>query len=466
MTEEKKNRVVVIDDTGEVSRIKTEKEIVQENKELENALKPKENELDPEILRKLKEKKEGSVKATSKRDRSLYFGFVGLGQAGGNVGEICYGLGYETCIFNTATQDLEHINLPNNRKIFLSFGLGGAGKELDNGRQAIEQNGELILNKLNETFSDDQEMLMLVVSGGGGTGSGGAEGMLGLMSTLGKPVGVIYILPMESEDALSKHNSVVTLGKLAKMASSDVITTLIVVDNSRIELLYPGLSKAEFWTTANKAIIEPLHLFNHLSSQPSKYGSLDPMDYGRLFTAGDLLTYGMLEVENYRETTAISEAIIDNLESGLLASDFNLKDTRFGGFIITGNSEVLSNLPAVNINYANHVLSETCDSPSLVSGVYEQPIEKDVVRVYTMFSGLGLPTARIEGLKNEAAQRMAILKEKETNRAEKMMIDYGAGTESQSKAQEVHRIIQQKKSGFGKLTSNAMNKQVKDRRKR
>jgi cell division GTPase FtsZ len=381
------------------------------------------------------------------------------------ITETFYGLGYEACVFNTATQDLEHISLPNDKKIFLPFALGGAGKELDNGRQAVEQNGELVINKLNESFGDDQEMLILAVSGGGGTGSGGAEGMLGLMSTLGKPIGVIYVLPMESEDALSKHNSVITLGKLAKMASTDVITTLIVVDNSKIELIYPGLSKAEFWGTANNAIVEPLHLFNYLSAQPTKYDSLDSMDFGRVFTTGDCTTYGMLEVENYMDTTAIAEAIVENLEGGLLANDFNLKETRFGGFIITGNPDVLAKLPAVNVNYASHMISEACDSPSLVNGVYEQPITKDVVRVYTLFSGLGLPSARVEGLKTEAAQRMAVLKEKEASRADKMAVDYGAGTDSQSKAQEVHRIIQQKKSGFGKLTSNA-GRQVKDRRKR
>ena len=467
MSEKKvENRVVVTDDTGEVARVKTEAEIVKENAELEKLLKPKEQPLDPEVLEKLKQKKEDTMRAVSVRDRSLYFGVVGLGQAGSRVSETFYSLGYEACVFNTATQDVEHIALPNNKKIFLPFALGGAGKELDNGRQAIEQNGELIIQKLNESFGDDQEMLILAVSGGGGTGSGGAEGMLGLMATLNKPIGVIYILPMESEDALSKHNSVVTLGKLAKMASTDVITTLIVVDNSKIELIYPGLSKAEFWGTANNAIVEPLHLFNYLSAQPTKYDSLDSMDFGRIFTTGDCTIYGMLEVSNYMETTAIAEAVVENLESGLLASDFNLKETRFGGFMVTGNPEVLAKLPAININYASHMISEACDSPSLVSGVYEQNIEKDVVRVYTLFSGLGLPAGRIENLKTEAGQQMAVLKEKEQSRADRMIVDYGAGTDSQSKAQEVHRIIQQKKSGFGKLTSNAGKRMVKDRRKR
>lgn len=475
--ETKKNRVVVTDDSGDVTRVKSDAEIVEENKKLEEALKTKnvepQPELDANLLKKLKVKKKNTeaekMKTMAKRDRSLYFGVVGLGQAGSRIAETFYGLGYESCVFNTATQDLEHINLPENKKTFLPFALGGAGKELDNGRQAVEQNGQAVINKLNEVFDDTQEMLIIAASGGGGTGSGGLEALIGLASTLGKPIGVIYVLPMESEDALSKHNSVVTLSKVAKMASTDTITTLMVVDNAKIEILYPGMSKAEFWPTANSAIVEPLHLFNHLSAIPSKYDSLDSMDFGRLFTTGDCTIYGMLEIEDYMETTAIAEAIMENLETGLLASDFDLAETRFGGYIVTGNSEVLTNLPAVNVNYASHVISEACDSPSLVSGVYERPIKKDVVRVYTMFSGLGLPHARIDALKEEAGARMEVLRNKEKNRADKMIVDYGSGTETQTKIQEVHRMVAQKKSGFGKLTNNASGRiaqKIKDRRKR
>ena len=109
MTEEIKNRVVVIDDTGEETRAKTEEEVAKENQEMEYAFKsPDKNpepQLDPSVLEKLKaikmSKEEGKeMKAVAKRDRSLYFGVVGLGQAGSRVAETFYGLGYEACVFN------------------------------------------------------------------------------------------------------------------------------------------------------------------------------------------------------------------------------------------------------------------------------------------------------------------------------------------------------------------------------
>ncbi len=468
MIEEKKetNEIIVSETIKEENSEKTQNEIVKENKELEESLKPK---LDENILSRLKARKKEEPMSTitvAKRDRSLYFGVVGLGQAGSRIAETFYSLGYEACVMNTATQDLEFIQVPDNRKLFLPFALGGAGKELDNGRAAIEQNNQIILDKVNSLFDDKHEMILLAVSGGGGTGSGGAESMVELLSTLGKPVGVIYVLPMDSEDSLSKHNAVTTLGKLAKLASTDVVTTLIVVDNAKIELLYQGMSKAEFWPTANNAIVEPLHLFNHLSATATPYDSLDSMDFGRIFTAGDCTIFGTIEVENYMETTAIAEAVMDNLEDSLLASDFDLKEARFGGFIVTGNAEILRSLPAENIHYAQHMISEACDYAQLFKGVYELPVKKDVVKIYTMFSGLGLPAARIDALKEEAKQQMERISEKEKSRASHMIIDYGEGNETKQQAKEIRRKITQKKSGFGKLTNNANRTKVIDRRKR
>lgn len=436
--------------------------IDEENKEFEKIMeKPK---LDKDVIAALQQMKEKKITVPERLKVSINFGIVGLGQAGSRVAEIFSDFGYNVCVMNTAKQDLEYIKLSDKDKLFLPFSLGGAGKDLDNGRMAIEQNAEMIMEFINNRF-DDSEMLILAISGGGGTGSGGAESLIGLLKSLGKPVGVIFILPMESEDSLSKHNTIVTLGKLSQMAATDVITSLMVADNARVEIIYPGLSKAEFWPTANRAMIEPLHLFNNLSATPSKYESLDSMDFGRILTAGDCTIFGMMEIENYMEETAIAEAVVNNLEDSLLASDFSLKETRFGGFIITGSEKALRSLPAVNINYAAHMIGEVCEAAQLVSGVYEIPTEEDVIKVYTMFSGLGLPATRINVLKAQAKEQMDKIKIKEDGRVEKMTIDYEAN-QTQTKAQEIHTRIKQKSSAFGKLTANSPAQKIVDRRKR
>jgi len=443
---------------------KSEQEVEEDNSKFNEMMEqPK---LDKNVIATLQQMKKGKPEKDEdeKSKVSINFGVIGLGQAGSRIAETFSDFGYDVCVLNTAEQDLEYIDLPDSKKLFLPFSLGGAGKDLDNGRQAVEQNAEKIMDFVSTKF-DNSEMLILAISGGGGTGSGGAESLVGLLKSLGKPLGVIFILPMESEDSLSKHNTIVTLGKLSQMAATDVITSLMVTDNAKVELIYPGLSKADFWPTANKAMVEPLHLFNNLSATPTKYDSLDSMDFGRILTAGDCTIFGMMEVENYLEETAIAEAVINNLEESLLASDFSLKETRFGGFIITGNEKALKNLPAVNINYASHMIGEVCESAQLVSGVYESPTEEDKIKVYTMFSGLGLPATRINILKAQAKEQMDKIKIKEDGRVDKMTIDYEAN-QTQTKAQEIHKRIKQKNSAFGKLTTNAQSNKIVDRRKR
>jgi len=240
----------------------------------ENSLKPKDKKASLEEILKEKEemkketKKDMTVMLVEEQDRSLSVGVIGVGQCGSKIAEEFYSRGYPAVAINTATQDLKHINIPEDKKLFLDYALGGAGKDLEIGRAATEEYSQEILDHVQESLGDC-DMLTLTVSGGGGTGSGSAETMISLLAGLEKPLSVIFVLPMTSEDAVSKHNAIQTLAKLAKLAGADVINSLSVVDNAKIESMYPDLSMSQFWKTANTSIVEPLHLFNKLSANES-----------------------------------------------------------------------------------------------------------------------------------------------------------------------------------------------------
>jgi cell division GTPase FtsZ len=449
MSDEVKNRVVVTENE-QVKRIKSDREIVEENAKLEEELKGK------------TEEENMSVTMIEQQDRSVNVGVVGVGQCGSKLAEEFYNRGYTALVVNTAMQDLKPIKIPERHKLFLDYALGGAAKDLETGAAAAEEHADKILEVLEESF-EDNEVLMLVTSGGGGTGSGSAETMVKLMAQLDKPLTVVYVLPLSSEDTLAKHNSIQTLSKLAKLAREDVINSLMVVDNAKIELLNPGKSMAEFWRVANNAIVEPVHLFNKLSSTPSEYTSLDPMDFTRIFVGtGDCALYGMIEVDEYLEEDALAEAVITNMENGLLASEFDLKQTRSAGVIVTGSKEVLQQIPATNIEYGFAMVNKLCNEGTQVfRGVYEVP-DQDNLRVYSLFSGLGLPEERIGELKAEAERHMAALKGKEDNRASNMTIDVGK-TQAVSAADALHKKIKTKKSAMGKIKRNS--KRVIDRRR-
>ena len=401
-----------------------------------------------------------AAKIVSTKDRSIVLGVLGSGQAGSRIAEAFYKLGYDACVVNTAMQDLKFIDIPDSSKLLLEHGLGGAAKEIEIGRAAAESHRGEILQLVNEKLQNSQ-INVLCLSLGGGSGAGSCETLVELMSGLGKPLVVITVLPMDTEDAQTKSNALETLSKLAKLTQSKKVNNLIVVDNAKIEAIYHNISQVDFFSTANKAIVDPIDIFNTLSSMPSAVKGLDPMEWGKLFTDGEGLTvYGELTIENYAEDTAIAEAVVNNLNGNLLAGGFDLKQSRYVGVIIAANKDVWAKIPAASITYAMAMVNDQCGTPKGVfKGIYTIDTPDPVVKVYSMFTGLGLPDSRVTQLKKEAQEHMQNVKGKDEQRNLNLQLDTGTN-ETVSAAQKVKEKMAQKASAFGKLVGG-----VVDRRK-
>jgi hypothetical protein len=213
---------------------------------------------------------------------------------------------------------------------------------------------------------------------------------------------------------------------------------------------------------ANKAIVEPIDVFNTLSYLPSSVKGLDPAEFTKLLIDGEGLTiYGELIVNNYEEDTAIAEAIINNLDSNLLAGGFDLKQTKYAGAIIAANKDVWAKIPSSSVNYAASMIADQCGTPKgIFRGVYTIDSPDDNVKVYSWFAGLGLPTSRVEQLKRDAKERMQTVKDKEGQRTMNLQLETGTN-ETVSAAQKIKDKIAQKSSAFGKLMGNP----IIDRRK-
>jgi cell division GTPase FtsZ len=401
-----------------------------------------------------------AAKIVSKKDRSIVLGVLGTGQAGSRIAEAFYKLGYDAVAVNTAMQDLKFIDIPDSNKLLLEHGLGGAAKEIEIGKAAAESHRGEILQLVNEKLQHSQ-INVLCLSLGGGSGAGSCETMVDLLASLGKPLVVIAALPMDTEDAQTKSNALETLAKLAKATQTKRVNNLIVVDNAKIEAIYQNVSQVDFFSTANKAIVEPIDIFNTLSSMPSAVNGLDPMEWGKLFTDGEGLTvYGELTIENFAEDTAIAEAVVNNLNGNLLAGGFDLKQSRYVGVIIAANKEVWAKIPSSSITYAMAMVNDQCGTPKGVfKGIYTVESPDPVVKVYSMFAGLGLPDSRVTQLKKEAQEHMQNVKGKDEQRNLNLNLDTGTN-ETVSAAQKVKEKMAQKASAFGKLVGG-----VVDRRK-
>jgi len=423
--------------------------------------------MEDETLTKLKEKlnqkskdAQMAAKIVSKKERSLSIGVVGSGQAGSKIAESFYKLGYDAIVLNTAHQDLKHIDLPDSNKLLLDYGIAGAAKDLSLGKSAAETFTNEILGLVNDKLGDCQVHL-LTFALGGGSGAGSSEVLIELLSQTGKPLIAIVALPMDSEDAQTKHNALETLSKLTKFLQTKKLHNLIVVDNAKLEVILQDVSQLNFYSSANQKIADIFDAFNTLSSQPSSVKALDTAEFSKLLIDGEgLSVYGDFEVENYNEPEALASAIIENLDNTTLANGFDLKQTRYAGVMVAASEKTLNKLPSVAVNYAMSMVQERCSTPKgIYKGIYTVPSNRDVVKVYFMFSGLGLPTERIDQLKQEAKERMNQIKDKDVQRNLSLHLDTGVES-TISEAQKIKQKIEASKSPFAKLLKGNL-----DRRK-
>lgn len=432
-------------------------------------VKASEDQVDLSKLAALKAKSQAKQQETkmaskivAKKERSLSLGVVGSGQAGSRIAEAFYKLGYDSVVINTAMQDLKFIDIPDSNKLLLEYGVGGASKELAIGAAAAEANRGEIANLLHDKLSGSK-INVLCLSLGGGSGAGSCDTLIDILSEIGKPVVVMTVLPMDTEDALAKSNALETLSKLSSYAKNKKIANLIVIDNAKLEAIYSDVSQMDFYSTANKAIVEPLDIFNTYSSMPSSTKALDSMEFLKILIDGEGLSlYGELTVENYQDDTSIAEAVVSNLNGNLLASGFDLTQSKYVGFMVIANKNVWSKIPAASINYASAMINDLCGSPKGVfKGIYVSDSTEDVVKVYSFFSGLGLPNGRVEQLKKETKELQSNVKAKDDQRSLNLQLDTGVNAEI-SAAQKIKNQISAKNSTFGKFLGNNV---VKDRRK-
>jgi len=393
----------------------------------------------------------GSIKMSTIEERSIQFGIVGVGQGGSRLAESFYSVGrYPTVAVNSASQDLTFIKLPEANKLHMDYSLGGAGQDMGVGEEIFEAYKDDVEKLLDRVFGEDVNCMVACVGLGGGTGSGSIIGLIDILSQHGLPVIVICTLPLSNEGALTKNNAIRTLDKLAKLSAGGAISGLVVIDNAKIEQIYPNLSESKFWEVANASIIDVLDGFNKLTSKPSKFTSLDPMDFAKVMTEGNCTIFGKVDVKDYMDEDAIARALTDHLKAGLLADGFNLEECTKAGIIFVGNEAILNDIPAYNINFAISELSEMLGGAGIFKGIYSSP-EVQGLQVLSMFSGLGVPRSRVNALKAQSEADLSALEEKQKSKASNMSVLEDDGTSDEKKRFDASK---RKRSPLGKMMNS------------
>ncbi|MHC4911963.1 MAG: FtsZ/tubulin family protein [Planctomycetota bacterium] len=346
---------------------------------------------------------------------STRYAWLGAGQCGGRLVKSFYDLGYKKVLaVNTTHHDLDLLKIPQDQKFLMDIGEKGAGKEMARGKEAVQQYQQDILHLARQTFGNQVDHIMVCFGAGGGTGSGSVAGLIEIakryaryvgLKNPDKRVGAVMTLPTlgEASSPLVAENAHNSASELSRMAAEGKISPLIIVDNDKINKMYPRMTVKSFWPSINNTVATLFDIFNRLSSLSSQYTSFDPVDYHSILESGGCAIMGLTKVSEFSDKFALSEAVKKNLEKTLLAGGFDLTTAKLAGCVVVGGKKMMADVPGLqdNIDYAFDVLSEITGQASIHRGIYED--NRNSLRVYTIIGGLGSPTARLEELKNREA---------------------------------------------------------------
>jgi len=355
---------------------------------------------------------EQEVGVVDKIKGSTRYAWIGAGQCGGRLVKSFFDLGYKKVLaVNTTHHDLDLLDIPKNQKFLMNIGEKGAGKDMERGKEAVQQHQQDILHLTRQTFGTQVDHIMVCFGAGGGTGSGSIVGLVEIakryaryigLNNPNKNVGVIMTLPTigEASSPLVAENAYKAAWELSQMATSGKISPLIIVDNDKINKMYPGMTVKAFWPSINNTVASLFDIFNKLSALSSQYTSFDPVDYHSIMESGGCAIMGLTKVTKFGDKFTLSEAVKKNLEKTLLAGGFDLTSSKVSGCIAVGGRRLMASAKGLqdNIDYSFDVLSEITGKATIHRGIYEDGRES--LRVYTIIGGLSSPSERLEELRS------------------------------------------------------------------
>ena len=341
---------------------------------------------------------------------SVCYAFIGTGQCGGRLAKSFYDLGYKKVLaVNTSSQDLDSLDIPENQKYLMGSGDELSGRDMEKGAKATRQHRQNMLHLIRQTFGAKVDHIMVCFGAGGGAGGGSVVELVDIakryarytgLKNPNKNVGVIMTLPAVGKvgSPLVAENAYNVSQKMIKMAEAGEISPLIILDNDKINRIYPKVTATQLWLSINRTFASLFHVFNKVSGLGSRYTSFDRLDYLSVIQSGGCMIMGRTKVDKVDNPFSISEAVKNNLENTLFRDGVNLSTVKLCGCIVVGGKEIMAKVKGLqeNIDYAFDVLSEITGGATVHRGIYED--NSDCLGVYTIVGGLGSPAVQLEEL--------------------------------------------------------------------
>lgn len=162
-----------------------------------------------------------------RKEYITFYGFLGIGQFGGNVTKKFEEAGYPCVVANSSVEDLATRNAKNK----LHFRNGqGCHKNRKKSKALLKENLEELIDEVRSKMPEITT-LFICASSAGGTGSGMLAAVAKILSKqLGINICIVTVLPDKSENFQSYANTVELFQELEKL---DCIGAIFILDNSK-----------------------------------------------------------------------------------------------------------------------------------------------------------------------------------------------------------------------------------------
>lgn len=298
-----------------------------------------------------------------------FYGFLGIGQFGGNVTKKFEEAGYPCIVANSSLEDLATRNAKNK----LHFRNGqGCHKNRKKSKALLKENLELLIDEVRSKMPAITT-LFICASSAGGTGSGMLAAVAKILSKqLGMNICIVTVLPDKSENFQSYANTVELFQELEKL---DCVGAAFVLDNAKNK---DKLKINEIFFTHLDALLA--------NDNGGDYGCLDRSEIDNLLSTPGMAVLSKLGKDN-------SDKLLSSLvNNNIYAPIENNKVIRYMG-VMSCNSHV-----------------ELSEIYSEIGTPIDTYVGTNAPSNVCMLAGLTLPKKRLNEIKSMAKTNAEIIK--------------------------------------------------------
>ena len=272
----------------------------------------------------------------------MYFAFIGLGAAGGNVADEAAKMGYDSIAINYSKSDLDSLIHIKEDMRHYCVGSEGVGKEREIARELLKNNYESVIDFVKKHLSKSSvEVIVVTFSTGGGSGSGISTILLQMLAQQmpDKVFVAAPILPSKNEVLINQIN---TLSLLDELSTINVCT--IPIDNETVIRRNGFVSKNKLFQITNTKFIAQLRELEQYTEKSSKNGILDKKDLKQLFSIKGTMTIAKAKVLNISGTTLSVEHFSSEIQKSWNDTIYTpIENNRIlrAGIIFNGNERFL-----------------------------------------------------------------------------------------------------------------------------